>query len=58
MKRKRESSGQGLFSRRISRREFIRSAAVGAAGLGAGTLSFAPFTYGEARPIKIGMLQE
>ena len=47
-----------VLSTEVSRRDFIRTAALGAAGIGLGSLSFAPFTYGAERPIKIGMIQE
>ncbi|MBI5905670.1 MAG: ABC transporter substrate-binding protein, partial [Deltaproteobacteria bacterium] len=42
----------------VSRRDFIRTTAAGAAGLAVGSLPFAPFTYGAEKPIRIGMIQE
>ncbi|MGE5753474.1 MAG: ABC transporter substrate-binding protein [Deltaproteobacteria bacterium] len=42
----------------ISRRDFIRTTALGTAGLAFGSLVFSPFTYGAEKPIRIGMIQE
>jgi branched-chain amino acid transport system substrate-binding protein len=47
-----------LLGSGLSRRDFLRTTALGAAGLGLGSLSFAPFTYGAEKPIRLGMLQE
>lgn len=47
-----------ILGKEISRRDFIRTTALGTAGLAFGSLSFAPFTYGAEKPIRIGMIQE
>jgi branched-chain amino acid transport system substrate-binding protein len=47
-----------ILGNEISRRDFIRTTAMGTAGLAFGSLSFSPFTYGAEKPIRIGMIQE
>lgn len=42
----------------VSRRDFLRKTAMGAAGFAVGSLPFVPFTYGASTPIRIGMIQE
>ena len=55
---KKDRKNQGGMGKEISRREFIKTAAVGTAGLTLGSLSFSPFVFGAEKPIRIGMIQE
>ena len=57
--RKKESKkSQGVLTKEVSRRDFLKTSAVGAAGLTMGSMAFAPFTYGAKKPIKLGLLAE
>src|SRR5512135_586923 len=48
----------GILKKEISRRDFIKTTTLGAAGLSLGSWAPVPFTYGAEAPIKIGMIQE
>lgn len=48
----------GMLKKEISRRDFIKTTAMGAAGLGLSSWLTVPFTYGAEPPIRIGMFQE
>ena len=48
----------GILKKEISRRDFIKTTALGTAGLGLSSWLTVPFTYGAEPPIKIGMFQE
>ena len=56
--RKGKKSVHEVMGMEVSRRDFLRTTAVGAAGFAVGSLPFAPFTYGASKPIRIGMIQE
>lgn len=59
MKQKKNArNARNVLSAEVSRRDFIRAAALGTAGMALGPVSFAPFTYGAEKPIRIGMIQE
>lgn len=49
---------KGLLKKEFSRRDFIKTTALGAAGLGLSSWLTVPFTYGAEPPIRIGMFQE
>jgi len=49
---------EGILKKEISRRDFIKTTALGAAGLSLSSWAPVPFTYGAEPPIKIGMFQE
>src|SRR4030043_798810 len=49
---------EGMLKKEISRRDFIKTTALGAAGLSLSSWVPVPFTYGAQPPIKIGMYQE
>jgi len=49
---------KGVLKKEISRRDFIKTTALGAAGLSLSSWAPVPFTYGAEPPIKIGMFQE
>jgi branched-chain amino acid transport system substrate-binding protein len=49
---------KGMLKKEISRRDFIKTTAMGAAGLGLSSWLTVPFTYGAEPPIKIGMFNE
>ncbi len=49
---------RGVLNREVSRRDFIKTTALGAAGLGVSSWLTVPFTYGAEPPIKIGMFNE
>jgi branched-chain amino acid transport system substrate-binding protein len=48
----------GILNKEISRRNFLKTSALGAAGLSLSSWAFTPFTYGAEKPIKIGMINE
>jgi len=56
--RKGKKSVHEVMGVEVSRRDFLRTTAMGAAGFAVGSLPFAPFTYGASKPIRIGMIQE
>jgi branched-chain amino acid transport system substrate-binding protein len=49
---------EGILKKEISRRDFIKTTALGAAGLSLSSWAPVPFTYGAEPPIKIGMFNE
>ncbi len=49
---------EGCMKKEISRRDFIKTTALGAAGLSLSSWAPVPFTYGAQPPIKLGMFQE
>jgi branched-chain amino acid transport system substrate-binding protein len=49
---------QGLLTKKVSRRDFLKTTGVGAAGLTLSSWIPVPFTYGAEPPIKIGMFNE
>ena len=55
---KEKPKDKGMLKKQISRRDFIKTTAVGAAGLGLSSWLTVPFTYGAEPPIKIGMFNE
>ena len=56
--RKGKKSVHEVMGMEVSRRDFLRTTSVGAAGFAVGSLPVAPFTYGASKPIRIGMIQE
>jgi branched-chain amino acid transport system substrate-binding protein len=56
--KKLDQKEKGLVDQEISRRNFLKATALGAAGLSLSSWVFTPFTYGAEKPIKIGMIQE
>jgi len=58
MVEKNSKKKEGIVKKEISRRDFIKTTALGAAGFGLSSWVPVPFTYGAEPPIKIGMYQE
>jgi len=58
MVEKKPKKKEGILRKEISRRDFIKTTAMGAAGLGIGSWLTVPFTYGAEPPIRIGMFNE
>ena len=58
MEKKSKKKVEGILKKEISRRDFIKTTALGTAGLGLSSWLTVPFTYGAEPPIKIGMFQE
>jgi branched-chain amino acid transport system substrate-binding protein len=56
--KKSKKKAEGILKKEISRRDFIKTTALGAAGFGLSSWAPVPFTYGAEPPIKIGMLNE
>ena len=56
--KKTEHQDKGILNKEFSRRDFLKTTALGAAGLGLSSWAFTPFTYAAEKPIKIGMIQE
>jgi len=55
---KKSKKKEGILKKEISRRDFIKTTALGAVGLTLGSGHFVPFTYGAEPPFKLGMIQE
>ena len=58
VEKKSKKKAEGIMKKEISRRDFIKTTALGAAGFGLSSWVPVPFTYGAEPPIKIGMYQE
>jgi len=58
MEKKSKKKAEVVLKKEISRRDFIKTTALGAAGLSLSSWAPVPFTYGAQPPIKIGMLNE
>jgi len=58
MVEKKPKKKEGILRKEISRRDFIKTTALGAAGLTLSSWAPVPFTYGAEPPIRIGMFQE
>jgi hypothetical protein len=58
VEKKSKKKAEGVLKKEISRRDFIKTTALGAAGLSLSSWAPVPFTYGAEPPIKIGMYQE
>jgi branched-chain amino acid transport system substrate-binding protein len=56
--KKLKQKDKGILKKEISRRDFITTTALGAAGLSLSSWASVPFTYGAEPPIKIGMYNE
>lgn len=56
--KKTEHQDKGILNKELSRRNFLKTTALGAAGLSLSSWAFTPFTYAAEKPIKIGMIQE
>jgi len=56
--KKLKQKDKGILKKEISRRDFIRTTALGAAGLSLSSWASVPFTYGAEPPFKLGMIQE
>ena len=56
--KKTEHQDKGILNKGFSRRDFLKTTALGAAGLSLSSWAFTPFTYAAEKPIKIGMIQE
>lgn len=56
--KKSKKKNKGILGKEVSRRDFIKTTALGAAGLGVSSWLTVPFTYGAEPPIKIGMFNE
>ncbi|MGC1403455.1 MAG: ABC transporter substrate-binding protein [Thermodesulfobacteriota bacterium] len=56
--KKTENQDKGILNKEFSRRDFLKTTALGAAGLSLSSWAFTPFTYAAEKPIKIGMIQE
>ena len=56
--KKTEHQDKGILNKEFSRRDFLKTTALGAAGLSLSSWAFTPFTYAAEKPIKIGMIQE
>ena len=53
-----EKKSKKRIEKKISRRDFLKTTALGAAGFGLSSWAPVPFTYGAEPPIKLGMYQE
>ena len=58
VEKKSKKKVEGILKKEISRRDFIKTTALGAAGFSLSSWAPVPFTYGAEAPIKIGMIQE
>jgi branched-chain amino acid transport system substrate-binding protein len=57
-RKKVSKKSQGVLTREVSRRDFLKTSALGAAGLTLSSWAPVPFTYGAEPPIRIGMFNE
>jgi branched-chain amino acid transport system substrate-binding protein len=58
IEKKSKKKVEGVLKKEISRRDFIKTTALGAAGLSLSSWAPVPFTYGAEPPFKLGMIQE
>lgn len=56
--KKTKKKNKGILNKEVSRRDFIKTTALGVAGAGLSSWLTVPFTYGAEPPIKIGMFNE